>query len=422
MANKANTAEMKYNQVAGLDIGNGCVKGQIRSNMSKDDACIDIQSVAVQKRTVDGEIRHDMSDADAIIGNIYNHMDATYESPCLEETGRYIIGNAAIISGNFQIMFDLGENERKSEQELSPILTLGCIAGKALQDAWQTTHTLPEIINVNVLVATLALPIQEFRTSREKYAALYAGNTHKVTIHTFYQDVVVNIIFDNVQVLAEGGAATFAIRAGGADLSKRLIADANAVSGQNITLSAEQVSGIRAIMGIDIGEGTTNFTFYDENGNLNAEASASIANGYGKVLEDSLAELHNAGHHYETRKDLQTFLNSDETRMTRAAEYAKVQSIVDGAIDDFAAQIAGVFQRQMKRHSAHINAIYVYGGGATAMKHALFPALVKKLRKLNAGIDAQPVLYFDNPDARFLNRDGLFLAANQILKLTGKTL
>ena len=422
MANKTtNVSGKEYTQLAGLDIGNGVVKGAVLSNLGGE-TDIDIQSVAIRKKAKIGEIRHEMTEADSIIADIFNHLDATFESPCIEEQGRYVIGNSAMISGKSQIIFEIGENARKSEQDLSPILTLSCIAGKALQDAWASQHKLLDRIDVHVLVAAMALPIQEYRTSREKYASQYVNAMHKVTIHTFHQDVVVNIIFDNVQVFAEGGAATFAIRRGGEEMVKDLIKDANVSSGQNITLDAGTVAGIKAIMGIDIGEGTTNFTFYDEAGHFSAEASDSIQNGYGIVLDDSLEDLHKAGHNFNSRKDLQTFLNSEETRRARPNELKAVQDIVDDAIDAFSLEIVSKFRDQIKKHSAHINAIYVYGGGATTMKHCLFPALVKKLRQANGGIDAQPILYFSNPQARYLNRDGLFLAAEKVLERDGKTL
>lgn len=423
MADKTtNTVKTEYAQIAGLDIGNGGVKGAIESNMVKAETDIDIQSVAIHKKTKVGEIRHEMREADNIIADIFNHLDATFESPCLEETGRYLLGNSAMISGKTQIVFEIGNNSRKSEQDLSPVLTLGCVAGKALQDAWNTQHKLLDRIDVVVKVATLALPIQEFRTSREAYASKYLNTMHKVTIHTFYQDVVVNIVFKNVQVLAEGAAATFEIRHGGEALAAELIKDANEASEQNITLAPNVVANTKAIMGIDIGEGTTNFVFYDEAGNFNAEASDSIQNGYGVVLDSSLDDLHRAGHEFATRKDLQTFLNSTETRITQPEKVAAVQAIVDDAIDDFSLEITNKFRDQIKKHSAHINAIYVYGGGATTMKYCLFPALVKRLRKANGGVSAQPVLYFSNPKARYLNREGLLIAAKRIMELTGQTL
>ena len=119
---------------------------------------------------------------------------------------------------------------------------------------------------------------------------------------------------------------------------------------------------------------------------------------------------------------MQTFLNSTETRITQPEKVAAVQAIVDDAIDDFSLEITNKFRDQIKKHSAHINAIYVYGGGATTMKYCLFPALVERLRKANGGVSAQPVLYFSNPKARYLNREGLLIAAKRIMELTGQTL
>lgn len=424
MANKTMNDKV-YMQLAGLDIGNGCVKGTIGSNAGGE-TDIDIQSIATKRdRSLRvGEIRTPVSEADSKIGDIFNYLDATFESPCLNEEveGRYFIGRHAMEVGKSQIIFNVGAGQKKSDQPLSVILTLGCVAGKALQDAWNTTHVLPEVINVNVKVAAMALPIEEYRDSRETYARGYKKGTHKVTIHTFEQDVVVNIVFDNVQVLAEGASATYAIRAGGPDLITRLVQNANEASSQHIELTGEDIYEARATMGVDIGEGTTNLPIYDANGNFNADASTSIDNGYGVVLDNAKAEISSKMSSFGTRKDLQEFLMDPVNIKMKHDQYVKVQGIVDGCIEDFAKDIADIYQQTMRTYNTKVMVIYVYGGGATAMKYCLFNALVEKTRKLNGGMDAQPILYFENPEARVLNRDGLYIAAKRIFEIMGGSL
>lgn len=422
MANKTMNDKV-YMQIAGLDIGNGCVKGIIGSNMGGETA-IDIQSIAARRsssRSHNGEIRTSESEADSKIRDIFNYLDATYESSCLNEEveGRYFMGRHAMEVGESQIIFDVGSGQKKSDQHLSVILTLGCIAGKALQDAWNTTKRLPDVINVDVKVAAMALPIEEYRDSREIYANEYKKGSHKVTIHTFEQDIVVNIVFDNVQVLAEGASATYAIRAGGPDLVTKLIQNANEASSQHIELTGEDIYEARATMGVDIGEGTTNLPIYDLNGNFNADASTSINNGYGVVLDAAIQEIGNTSLPFKNRKDLQEFLMNPLNIKMKSKQYAKVQKIVDGCIADFAKEIANVYQQNMRMYNTKVMVIYVYGGGATAMKYFLFNALVEKTRKLNGDMDAQPILYFDNPEARLLNRDGLYIAAKRIFEIMG---
>ncbi len=421
MANKTMNDKV-YMQIAGLDIGNGCVKGTIGSNAGGE-TDIDIQSVAAKNYTdtID-EMRTPLSEVESKINDIFNYLDATFESPCLDETGRYFMGQHAMESGNYQLIFEVGDGRQKSEQPLSFILTLGSIAGKALQDAWNTTHVLPEVINVDVKVAALALPIQEYRRYRENYASSYKKGVHVVTIQTFEQDVVVNITFENVQVLAEGASATYAIRAGGAALAEKLIQNANEASDQHIELTGEDIYEAHATMGIDIGEGTTNLPIYDSKGNFNADASMSINNGYGVVLDNAVKLLHKRGHHFENRKELQTYLMNDMNVKFKKQQYAEIQSVVDTCIENFAKQIADIYQQNMKTHNTQILVVYVYGGGATAMKYYLFQSLVNNTRKLNGGMDAQPILYFDNPEARVLNRDGLYIAAKRILEIMGGSL
>lgn len=421
MANKTMNDKV-YMQIAGLDIGNGCVKGTIGSNAGGE-TDIDIQSVAATNYidAID-EMRTPLSEVESKIDDIFNYMDATFESPCLDETDRYFMGQHAMESGNYPMIFDVGDGQQKSEQPLSFILTLGSIAGKALQDAWNTTHVLPEVINVNVKVAALALPIQEYRRFRENYASSYKKGVHVVTIQTFEQDVVVNITFENVQVLAEGASATYAIRAGGPALAEKLIQNANEASGQHIELTGEDIYGAKATMGIDIGEGTTNMPIYDSKGNFNADASMSINNGYGVVLDNAVKLLHKKGLHFENRKGLQTYLMDDMNMKFKDQQYPEVQKIVDTCIENFAKQIVDVYKQNMKTHNTQILVVYVYGGGATAMKYCLFKSLVNSTRKLNGGMDAQPILYFDNPEARMLNRDGLYIAAKRILEIMGGSL
>ena len=414
------------NMISGIDIGNGYVKGKIQAE-SGQIASISIPSdVAYVTTSYDTKVP--MSEVQGVMDDIYNQLDASFETPLVPDGMRRLFGTRGLHSGKSIEEFDVYSSMSKAQQPLSAILSLGCIAASALADYWNTNKSLPtSVLKVNVTVAAFALPIAEYMKYKFMFADGYKSSKHIVNIYNFEQLVTVEISFSNVQVVAEGTAAYYAIKANGEDLMELMLADARAVGSEVEGIGAEDVlKDITAkdvlaagnIVGIDIGEGTVNFPVI-QNERFNADASFTFTQGYGSVLNRALDRLKDQGFPFRSRKDLQDFLNNPSA--LNRSRYQAVQTIVDEEIIAFANEIALNFSKAVNRVGAYVEVVYVYGGGATPVKFCLQRLLVEKAKSFGGGNSMLcPILYLDSEYSRFLNREGLFIVAQKIASMTNK--
>lgn len=405
--------------VAGLDIGNGYVKGSLVGNTG-DVSMVDIPS-AVAYVTSTHDIKVTEFDIPDIMADIYNQADMSFESDLINDTTRRLFGRRGLQSGMSVEEFDVYSHLSKARQPLSYILTLGCIACKAVQDFWNKNNALPnQTLRVEVAEIALALPIAEYKKYRKEYADNYVRKSHRVTIHNFEQIVTVEITFTDVQVIAEGAPAHFAINARGVDAMNAMLTDMRRLGldvGDDIT--AADVLAAQNTVGIDIGEGTVNFPVF-QNGKFNPDASATFDKGYGAVLNSALERLQDQGHPFASRKALQEFLNTTPNKLA-ARRYKLVQDIVDEEITAFVNEVGMQFSRIMTRIGSYLEVIYVYGGGAGPVRNELYPLLVEKTKTYGNGEAFYPILYLDSRYSRFLNRDGLLTMAQQLEKKRGQT-
>ena len=112
--------------LAGLDIGNGYVKAKINGGEA-----IDLPSVVACVTST-----HDIKaeDVKAVVDDIFNHMDASFDSPLIETPGsRRFFGRRGITAGMSIQEFDVFSHVSKANNDLSGILVLGTLAGYALQ-------------------------------------------------------------------------------------------------------------------------------------------------------------------------------------------------------------------------------------------------------------------------------------------------
>lgn len=398
--------------IAGLDIGNGYVKGSVYGeNLSS----IDIPSgVAYVTNTHD--IKTTLNDADEVISDIFNKLDVSFSSPLVNDDNRRIFGRRGLQSGMSIEEFDVYSHISKAKQPLSAMLTLGCLAGKVLQDYWTKNKTLPEnMLKATVRIA-LALPIGEYKKYRKPYADGYKNSTHIVQIHNFEQPVYVELTFEDVQVIAEGASAHYAIQAKGEDLMNAMLADVRKMGEPLEGITAKDVLAATNTVGVDIGEGTVNFPVF-QNGKFNPDASSTFDKGYGAVLNAALDRLQDSGFPFKSRKELQDFLNTPPTALNRQ-RYKRVQEIVDEEILSFVKEVAMQFSKIMNSVGSYVEVVYVYGGGATPVRNELYSALIEKAKALGGGDDEvlYPILYLDSRYSRYLNREGLYVMADRLAK------
>lgn len=399
---------------SGLDIGNGYVKGSVAGT---DISNIDIPS-SVAYVTSTHDIKTSLAEAGELIADIYNHMDASFISPLVEDNNRRIFGRRGLQSGMSIEEFDVYSHISKAKQPLSAILTLGCLAGKVLQEYWNKYNKLPtDAVEATVRVA-LALPIGEYKKFRKPYADGYKNATHTVDIHNFEQPVRVVLHFEDVQVIAEGASAHYAITAKGEKLMDAMLADVRRMGEPLEGITSADVLSATNIVGVDIGEGTVNFPVF-QSGKFNPDTSITFDKGYGAVLNSALERLQDGGYPFSSRKELQDFLNTPPTALNKR-RYKIIQDIVDEEISAFVNDVAMQFSKVMTRVGSYIEVVYVYGGGATPVRNELYPALIEKAKSFGGGEVLYPILYLDSRYSRYLNREGLFVVADKLAKQSHK--
>lgn len=399
----------QINLLAGLDIGNGYTKGAISADGGMPSP-VDFPS-CVAINTVDTGVKTSLADAPRDIDDIYNTLDASFDTPVITSKTARLFGQRGVQSGKSIEEFDMASIAMKARQDLSGILLLGSLAGKALQTYWERHHGLPqEILHVHARVA-VALPISEFKRFRKDYIARFKEVTHMVSIHNFEQPVRIEIAFDDIQVLAEGAAAQFAIVAQGSGMMDMMLRDMAEnglampeISGSDILQATDSV-------GIDIGEGTVNFPVF-RSGRFNVDASRSFNKGYGNVLEQARERLQDMGFSFNSRKALSEFLIAKPNKLNRV-RHEKAMMIVNEEIEGFCQEVISQFRTVMDRIGSYAEVVYVYGGGATPVKAQLYPALIRVSEDLGGRDSSYPILYLGSDKTRCLNRDGLFIVASQ---------
>lgn len=402
--------------IAGLDIGNGYVKGLIKSEVSGVSEVDIPSSVALMTRpnylpVSDNGVNEEIED-------IFDRLDVSFNTSLIQDTYRRLFGKRSLTTtGNFY-EFDVIGNRSKSEDELSKILVLGTLAGKALKEYYEINKSLPDpsgVLQVNVTCA-LALPIQEYTKYRANFKHGFEENVHTVTIHNFETPITVKIKFDAVSVLAEGASAQFAIVKKGEPLMNAMLNDIRARGLALDGITAGDVLSAKNVIGIDIGEGTVNFPVFS-NGRFNTDASQTLNKGYGSVLNQTLTAMDEQGFNagFNSRKQLADYLQAEPSPIKRN-HYNKVNEYVDSEIRFFAEDVALKFGHVLAQVGAMTEVAYVYGGGASKVKEVLYPLLMDKVKEMS-GMDAFPVLYLDSAYSRNLNREGLFIAAEHMVKL-----
>ncbi|MEW1548409.1 ParM/StbA family protein [Streptomyces tsukubensis] len=411
-----NTSEI-ITLTGGIDVGNGYVKGVIQNTKQETFDEIDLPSAVVSTSRTSPKVP--LPDADAatvMAGDFYNQIDCSLTTPLVAASDRRIFGRAALsVRGSKFTEFEVIGKHSKADQELSKVLTLGVFAAKALRDYVRENGALPDHeLRVHVR-AGLALPISEFVARRHAYASEFIGllgssdpAVHLVTIKNFSTPVSVRLQFIDVQVMAEGASAQFAITDKGEPLAQALLddlrtRDASIVEG----VSASDLVAVQHTIGVDVGEGTVNFPVFTD-GRFNAEAAATLDEGYGTALMNAMERMSesDATLQFSSRKQLADFLHAEPSVLVRNRHH-RAAGFVEDEASYLVDEIVSSFGDVLSQAGATTEVVYVYGGGSGPIKHLLHPALLKAAGDV-------PVLYLDSSYSRHLNREGLYIAARHV--------
>lgn len=398
---------------AGLDIGNGYVKTLIKNPAIDTKAQpVDMpSSTAVITNSADVRI----SEPDAIareFEDIYNNLEVSIDSPLVaDKNTRMYIGERSIMSGKSLQEFNLREARRsKSETELSAVLTLSVIAGKALSDYYTKHKKLPktdEPLQVDAHIA-VSLPIAEYKLNKNIVPRNYTAKPHTVKVHNFQDTIKVIIHVKTVVVAPEGASAQFAIVRKGEKFMTALVANMikNGIDlPEDITPNDIVKAG--GVIGVDIGEGTVNFPVYQDL-KFNPDVSSTFNKGYGSVADEAVARLAQMGRPFDSRKKFIQWLIDSENKPLMRRKREEALNVLDTEIDIFTDELVRQFSSVLERNGAFVEVVYVYGGGATPVQRSLYPKLIKAVQRMFGEDSFMPVLYLESGYSRFLNRDGLF--------------
>ena len=395
--------------LAGLDIGNGYVKGLAEDMNSPFSTQVDIPSSVAYVTSIN-DLKVPADEVPGVIADIFNNADVSFDSPLIKDQNRRLFGTRGIYSGMSTEEFDVFSHVSKANQDLSSILVLGSCACIALQDHYNRTGSLPDgILKADIRLAT-ALPIREYMRHRAEYAGKFKKATHMVSFHNFEMPVRVELNFEDVQVLAEGASAQFAIMNEGEAFIEALLAKVREVDPSfNPAITAKDIKEATTIVGIDIGEGTVNFPVF-QNSKFNADVSFSFDKGYGSVLNNALDRLTDDGYPFSSRKDLANYIQTKPSAM-QVPVYNKVFHVLEEETTALVNDVKAQFKKSMGRIGPYIEVVYVYGGGANPLRSELHPALVEVSKSFNA---EYPILYLDSKYSRNLNRQGLMYIAKAV--------
>ena len=391
-----------------MKVANDLGYGSVKANIDGED--IKFPSVIASERPQDIQAPTEFDtkeEQNAYMKDFLNNMDVSVSSNSVKISGRYLVGNAAVDSGLPIRSFDVNDYTGKSKTDLAIILTLSMIAGKKVQEAYAAGQDLKEALKVKVNMAT-ALPVSEGKVNnaKETYKGRYIGSTHTVTFHNFKDPITVTIEFNKVFIALEGETAQVLISSDYEGLTKTIKEDFDKNYPElKDEIKATDLIKSRNVLGIDIGEGTTDVVAII-NGKANSAASASLPQGYGNVLQDAVRVLQDQQMNFEERSQLQNFL-SEKVSPLRRARQEKARQVVYSQIEPLADKIIDTVSQTM-RIAKDTELVYVYGGGSIPMMNEsnLREELNEKLKSFSGGYDV-PVVWINKKYAQYLNELGL---------------
>ena len=394
--------------IAGLDIGNGYVKGQI------DGKTIKFPSVCAVNFTGDSLPVPDERLTEFFSRSVYDQLDATFDSNTVKTTSHRFFGERAMASGLTLEEFDVNSSQSKAEVDLSGVLILGALAGRILVEYWNEHKALPTETLKRKCDLITALPVTEYRAFRDGYAKRFMGQSHMVTIHNFEKPVRIEITFSSVRVMSEGEAAGYAMLFSDDKLMQKFL-NAAIDAGQKLDgVTPSDLKNAASMIGLDIGEGTLNFAVFTGK-RFNYDISTSVPKGYSQVLMRTMDRvLENGGPRFSSRKELSEFMSREPSALSRA-RWESVKAVLDQEKYAFAREIAMKTSQVIARAGGLVEAVYVFGGGAIPMREFLYPELLK-ITNAKASTDPLPLLYLNDDQAQFLNEYGLYMVAESLHK------
>lgn len=364
----------------------------------------------------------DETDVPKNLKNIFENLVVSIISPAVT-TGTYLIGRHALktVGENVASLYVKG-NHAKSDQLVPYVNTLGIIAARAIEVAYES-GTLPENITVKIDQA-IALPVKQHTPRNvETMQNKFMNGSHNVTVHLgLTKKVDVKIEFEYVHVLQEGTPPVFALqmdrannwRTGTYEVKKEEKATKDKSSNDDLfeefakTYNLGKIDGSyldgKNILHTDLGDGTSDFPFTRGDG-VDKDFCHGVNHGVGHAIVDAVDDLLNLAPHAFNSISRQQYSDILISQFS-----ARKHKFLNEALQAFRPHLENqvnqivqhVSDQVLKIGANEIDIITVYGGGSILMRESIYP-------KLKALADNSRIQLFYVPAkyAVTLNAEGL---------------
>ena len=361
---------------------------------------------------------HD-SISDEYMENFLSKMDASINSPIIQNSDRLLIGEAAKSSSARKQGFNVFSGKGKSDDDLSPILTLSMLAGARVKEAYNNKEDLTKPLTANVIMAT-ELPIAEGRNkvNQENYVSKYMDHTHVVTFNNFDNPITVTINFLMVECKLEGETASLALSnattgiKGIPELKKLREVISNYYKKhypeQEKSYSVDKLIQSENAFIFDIGARTSDLVT-TTNDHANPEASDSIDLGFAAVQEKTRqkARIEGLGN-FRSRFDLVDFLNRKNLIGANLEKQEKIKQLLEEQTQVLSEDLIDAGSDLLSLTSNTNEVVYVLGGGSIPM--AQYSDFLNELQELLKSLNAKcPIIWIDPEIAQWVNEIGLHI-------------
>lgn len=386
------------------DGGNGFMKDAINGERYIFPSVLSSVLPGSELEKVDSE---DITSVKAVLDNFLDNMDVTVQSEGVHQNGRYNVGVSAQNSGKGLFTFNVNSNEGKNTSDISIVSLLALIAYVATKDFVIKNNKFPTSVNAEVSKMVTALPIDEIKLAnvKQNFIKRFADYTHVVIINNFSKPITVQINFAKVDVQPEGVIAQLGLIGDTKNPNKfrtDAIFDEFKKQYNFDEFTGENMQKIGNVLGIDIGDGTVDFSVLNGHQPV-PKMNSSVLMGVGNVAENAAEALHQA-YPMLNRINRQAFMSialrgNDKESNTYRQFLLQQLSVLENLIIE---QVKTIYSKM----NSQIDMIVFCGGGSVLMHDFFSNNFLETIDSLSP-FGSAPILWIDKQYAQTLNLDGL---------------
>lgn len=335
--------------------------------------------------------------------NLLDQLLVNITSNAVDTSGLYMVGERAIQSAEDVENMDIDMAEKHTD-DLPVINTLAYVAARAVQKEFKTVGELPTKLEVEVFMSS-AIPASQHTAETAKHLEdRFLNESHVVIVYVGDKQVTVELNFSGVKVTKEGIPALYSVFEGPEDMFEQFLEEYKDVSSDELL---EQFEG-RKIMHVDIGSGTTEYTF-TVGPNPRPDVCTGERNGVGHAIEEAIETM------AQERNGLSINRQQFAKYIERPDEYPKdhqlaVKHLKVARKRQVKKILSDIKRKYVKTLSSEPEIICVYGGGSIEFKADMY----KGLKEFADSVDAK-LLWIPEKYAVDMNVTGLDILNESIL-------